>query len=91
MIHITDLGTGCEPLKTIATGEGAHHVAFTKDGKYAFVQNSFLNLPGMADGLITVIDLAKGEAIASMDTLKNAGFNPNLIVLLPEWNAEAGH
>ncbi|MGR3716532.1 MAG: YncE family protein [Thermohalobaculum sp.] len=91
MIHITDLGTGCELLKTIATGEGAHHVAFTKDGKYAFVQNSFLNLPGMADGLITVIDLAKGEAIASMDTLKNAGFNPNLIVLLPEWNAEAGY
>jgi hypothetical protein len=55
------------------------------------VQNSFLNLPGMAGGLITVIDLAKGEAIASMGTLKNAGFNPNLIVLLPEWNAEAGH
>jgi DNA-binding beta-propeller fold protein YncE len=78
-------------LKTIATGEGAHHVAFTKDGKYAFVQNSFLNLPGMADGSVTVVDLVKGEAIASMDTLKNAGLNPNLIVLLPEWNAEAGH
>ena len=78
-------------LKTIATGEGAHHVAFTKDGKYAFVQNSFLNLPGMADGSITVIDLAKGEVVASMDTLKDAGLNPNLIVLLPEWNDFAGH
>ncbi len=55
------------------------------------MQNSFLNLPGMADGSVTVIDLAKGEAIASMDTLKNAGLNPNLIVLLPEWNHFAGH
>jgi hypothetical protein len=30
-----------------------------------------------------VIDMAKGEAIASVDTLKNQGFNPNCIVLLP--------
>jgi hypothetical protein len=29
--------------------------------------------------------------VASMDTLKNAGFNPNSIVLLPEWNSLAGH
>ena len=93
-LHVFDVSGGVlapKLLKTIETGEGAHHVAFTKDGKYAFVQNSFLNLPGMADGSITVIDLAKGEAIASMDTLKNAGFNPNLIVLLPEWNDFAGH
>ncbi len=93
-LYIFDVSGGVlDPklLKTIATGEGAHHVAFTKDGKYAFVQNSFLNLPGMADGSVTVIDLAKGEAIASMDTLKDAGFNPNLIVLLPEWNDFAGH
>jgi hypothetical protein len=37
----------------------------------------------MRDGSITVIDLAKGEPIASIDTLKNQGFNPNCIVLLP--------
>ncbi len=93
-MHVFDVSGGVlDPklLKTIETGEGAHHVAFTKDGKYAFVQNSLLTLPGMADGSITVIDLAKGEAIASMDTLKNAGLNPNLIVLLPEWNDFAGH
>jgi len=41
----------------------------------------------MSDGSITVIDVTKGEAIASVDTLKNQGrFNPNSIVLLP-----AGH
>jgi DNA-binding beta-propeller fold protein YncE len=93
-LYIFDVSGGVlDPklLKTIATGEGAHHVAFTKDGKYAFVQNSFLNLPGMADGSITVIDLAMGEVVASMDTLKDAGLNPNLIVLLPEWNDFAGH
>jgi DNA-binding beta-propeller fold protein YncE len=93
-MHIFDTSDGPltpKLLKTLPAGEGAHHVAFTKDGKYAFVQNSLLNLPGMADGSITVIDLAKGEAVASMDTLKNAGFNPNVIVLLPEWNDFAGH
>ncbi len=92
-MHIFNIKNPAKPklLKSFRAGDGAHHVAFTKDGKYAFVQNSFLNLPGMADGSITVIDLAKGEAIASMDTLKNAGFNPNLIVLLPEWYHPAGH
>ncbi len=93
-MHVFDVSGGVlEPklLKTITTGGGAHHVAFTKDGKYAFVQNSFLNLPGMADGSVTVIDLATDEVVASMDTLKDAGFNPNLIVLLPEWNDFAGH
>jgi hypothetical protein len=29
-------------------------------------------------------------AVASMDTLKDAGFNPNLIVLLPDWNDFTG-
>jgi len=78
-------------LKTIPAAAGAHHVAFPLDERYAFVQNSLLNLPGMSDGSITVIDLVKGEVVASMDTLKNQGFNPNCIVLLPEWNYPAGH
>ncbi len=45
----------------------------------------------MSDGSITVIDLDKKEAIADIDTLKNQGFNPNLVVLLPEWYNAAGH
>ena len=92
--HVFDISAGVlapKLLKTIATANGAHHVGFTKDGKYAFVQNSLLNLEGMRDGSVTVVDLVKSEAVASMDTLKEAGLNPNLIVLLPEWNAEAGH
>jgi hypothetical protein len=77
--------------KAIATAEGAHHVAFTRDWKYAFVQNAFLNLPGMSDGSITVVDLQRGDVLASVETLKESGHNPNSIVLLPKWNHLAGH
>jgi DNA-binding beta-propeller fold protein YncE len=70
-------------LKAIPAAPGAHHLVLSHDERYLFVQNSLLNLPGISDGSITVIDVAKGERIASMDTLKNQGFNPNCIVLLP--------
>lgn len=85
-LSIFDIGKDAtEPklLKVIPAAAGAHHVAFSPDERYAFVQNSFLNLPEMRDGSITVIDLEKNEPIASIDTLKNQGFNPNCIVLLP--------
>lgn len=93
-LHIFDISKNPakpELVKSIPTAEGAHHVAITKDEKLAFVQNSLLNLPGMSDGSITIIDLVKGEAIGSVDTLKDQGFNPNSIVLLPQWNHPAGH
>ena len=51
-LHIFDIGaTPKRPklLKSIATAGGAHHVAFTKDGRYAFVQNNLLGLPGIED------------------------------------------
>ncbi len=70
-------------LQAIATAAGAHHMALSPDEGYLFVQNSFLNLEGMSDGSISVIDLQKGEVVGSIDTLKNQGFNPNCIVLLP--------
>jgi DNA-binding beta-propeller fold protein YncE len=70
-------------LKAIPAAAGAHHLVLSEDERYLFVQNSLLNLPGLSDGSITVIDLVKGEPIASVDTLKNQGFNPNCIVLLP--------
>lgn len=93
-LHIFDISQGAARprlIKSIATAEGAHHVAVTKDEKLAFVQNSLLNLPGMSDGSITIVDLVKAEAIGSIDTLKEQGFNPNSIVLLPQWNHPAGH
>jgi len=93
-LHVFDLGAGAgkpKLMKSIATAEGAHHVAFTLDGRYAYVQNTLLNLPGMSDGSITVIDLQSNAVIASVDTLKNTGYNPNSMVLLPNWNDPAGH
>ena len=93
-LHIFDISKDVgkpQLLKSIAAAEGAHHVAYTNDGKLAFVQNSLLNLPGMNDGSITVVDLVKGEAIGSVDTLKDQGFAPNSLVLLPQWNDLAGH
>ena len=70
-------------LQTIPAAAGAHHLVLSPDEHYLFVQNSLLNLPGMSDGSVTVIDVTKGEPVASIDTLKNQGFNPNCIVLLP--------
>ena len=80
-----------ELMKTIKTAAGAHHVGFTKDWRYGFVQNAFINLKGMDDGSITVVDLNSAKVVASVDTLKNMGLNPNSIVLLPRWNHLAGH
>jgi hypothetical protein len=78
-------------LKTIPTAGGAHHTVFTPDEHYAIVQNSFLNLPNMDDGSISVIDLKKEEKIASIDVLKNQGFNPNCIIMLPKWHHDDAH
>lgn len=93
-LHIFDLGanpTAPTHKKAIEAAEGAHHVAFTQDWKYAFVQNALLNLPGMSDGSITVVDLSTGDVVARVDTLKDEGKNPNSIVLMPKWNHLAGH
>lgn len=93
-LHVFDISQNADQpklLKSIATAEGAHHVAYTKDGRFAYVQNSLLNLPSMNDGSITLVDLNKGEAVDSIDTLKDQGFAPNSIVLLPEWTDMAGH
>jgi DNA-binding beta-propeller fold protein YncE len=78
-------------IKSIPTANGAHHVVFSPDEKYAIVQNSFLNLPNMDDGSISVIDLEKMEKIASIDTLKNLGFKPNCIVMMPKWHTDDAH
>ncbi len=92
-LNVFDISKPTQPklLKSIPTAGGAHHVVFSPDEHYAFVQNSFLNLPNMDDGSITVVDLVKMEKKTSIDTLKNQGFNPNCIVLLPEWHHDDAH
>ncbi|MGZ8095607.1 MAG: YncE family protein [Methylosarcina sp.] len=78
-------------LKSIPTAGGAHHVVFSPDEKYAFVQNNFLNLPEMDDGSITVIDLQKMVKKTSIDTLKNMGLKPHDIYMLPAWHTDDAH
>ena len=71
-------------LQAIPAAPGAHHSVLSPDEHYLFVQNSLLNLDGISDGSITVIDLEKGgQVMGSIDTLKAQGFNPNCIMLLP--------
>jgi DNA-binding beta-propeller fold protein YncE len=93
-LHIFDIdGHPTRPrlLKTLPAAAGAHHVAITKDMRLAFVQNNLLGLENMNDGSITVIDLENEKVIGSIDTFKEQGLLPNLIVLLPKWNFAGGH
>lgn len=70
------------------TAEGAHHFVFSPDRRYAFVQNSLMNLPGLSDGSVTVVDLEKNQPVGRIDALQKAGFNPNCIILLPKWSRD---
>lgn len=85
VVNVYDVSDPARPrfLQTIPAAPGAHHLVFSPDEKYLFVQNSLLNLPGMDDGSVTVIDVAQGKPIHAINTLKDAGYNPNCIVLLP--------
>jgi DNA-binding beta-propeller fold protein YncE len=91
VFDISQNPTNPKLVKSIKTAEGAHHVVFSPDKRYAFVQNNLLNLPGLSDGSISVVDLEKGERVASIDILKNQGMNPNCIILLPEWSSGHTH
>ena len=45
----------------------------------------------LREGSISVVDLKSQKLVATVDTLKNLGLNPNSIVLLPPWNDFGGH
>ncbi len=91
--HIFDIsGDPLKPrlLKTLPAAQGAHHVALSPDGRYAFIENGLFNLPGLSDGSITVIDLEKMEVFDNIMTLKDAGYAINHILMLPEWHRAVG-
>ncbi len=91
--NIFDIKNPAKPrlLKAIPTAPGSHHVVFSPDERYAFVQNSLLNLPNMSDGSITVVDLQNFTVKTSIDTFKNQGLNPNCIVMMPKWHHDNAH
>ena len=91
--HIFDTSGGVlQPvlIKTLTTAPGAHHFAITADERYAIVQNALINMPGMNDGSLTVVDLRAEEVVGQIDTLKNAGLTNNDIILLPPWYRPLG-
>ncbi len=92
-LNVYDISDPRKPkhLMAVATAGGAHHTSLSPDERYVFVQNSFVNLPGMSDGSIMVVDLRKQKVVRSFDTLKNQGMNPNSMVLLPEWSKGHTH
>ena len=93
-LHVFDITKGLDKprlIKDIDASGGAHHVAITRDEKIAFVQNGLLNIPGINDGSITVVNLENYEVVDSIDTFKNNGLTINSITLLPNWYNSAGH
>lgn len=78
-------------IKSIATAAGAHHIVFSPDEHYAFVQNNFLNLPEMNDGSISVIDLHKLNKLSDINTLKDKGWKANSIIMMPTWHTDDAH
>jgi DNA-binding beta-propeller fold protein YncE len=94
MLHVLNISAGLlEPvlIQSLPTAGGAHHVAFSPSEERAYVQNALLNLPGMNDGSITVINLRKLEVEGTIQTFKERGLVPNSITMLPEWYHPAGH
>ncbi len=62
-----------ELLRTLPAQPGAHHVLFSEDGQYMFVQNNLLNLDGLNSGTISVVDLNSGNLVATIDDLVEQG------------------
>ncbi len=87
--HIFDISAGpLEPklVRSLPCAQGAHHMAFSPDGRYVFVENGITGTPGMMDGSITVIDLENETVVGEINTLKDMGLTVNFILLLPEWH-----
>jgi len=83
-LNIYDITAPEKPklLHAVKTGGGAHHMVFSPDYKLVYVQNSFLNLPDMHAGTISVVDTEAGSVVATIDTLSKQGLTPNNIELL---------
>ena len=60
-------------LRTLPAQNGAHHVLFSTDNKYMFVQNNLLNLDGLNAGTISVVDFQTGNTITTLDDFVEKG------------------
>ncbi len=71
-------------LRTLPAEAGAHHIVFSPDGQYMFVQNNLLGLEGMNAGTISVVELATGQRVATVEAFRERGLLPTSFVLLGE-------
>ena len=71
-------------LRTLPAEAGAHHIVFSPDGQYMFVQNNLLGLEGMNAGTISVVELATGRRVATVEAFREKGLLPTSFVLLGE-------
>lgn len=69
-------------LRTIKTEPGAHHVDFSTDGKYMFVQNNMINLEGMDAGTISVVELKSGNVVGTVSSFLEADLRVESMILL---------
>ena len=60
-------------LRTLPAQYGAHHVLFSPDNQYMFVQNNLLNLDGINAGTISVVDFKTGNLITTLDGFTKQG------------------
>ena len=75
--------------RTIGADPGAHHVLFSPDNKYMYVQNNLLNLDGINSGTISVIDFETGDNITTIDNLTEKGMMiESLDLLIPNSNVK---
>ena len=83
-VNVYDISQPLTPkfLKTLPAEAGAHHIAFSDDGKYMFVQNNLLNLEKMNAGTISVVDLETSQLTATMENFVKQGLQPASLVLL---------
>jgi DNA-binding beta-propeller fold protein YncE len=60
-------------LRTLPAQYGAHHVLFSPDNQYMFVQNNLLNLEGINAGTISVVDFKTGNLVTTLDKFSEQG------------------
>lgn len=83
-VNVYDIQNPQSPrlIRTLLAGAGAHHILFSDDEKYMFVNNNLLSLPGMNAGTISAVDLTTGKLIAQLDGFVKQGLLPASLVFL---------
>jgi hypothetical protein len=73
-LNVLDISNTQTPkiLQAISTAPGTHYLLLSPDERYAYVQNSVLNLPCMSDSSYTMVDLVKGEAVGKYRYIKES-------------------